>query len=124
MLQQRQTTRLSHLDAHLATGTPTAQPVATVQRLSTSAPRWLRPPFCRKLCPHMPFRLPLSGGRRVSDWPWPGSPLCVPFPPQTASAAYKAANDKVVAQLAAVKVVPVIALDSADDAVPLAHALK
>jgi 2-keto-3-deoxy-6-phosphogluconate aldolase len=30
----------------------------------------------------------------------------------------------VLEQLGAVKVVPVIALDSADDAVPLAHALK
>jgi hypothetical protein len=44
--------------------------------------------------------------------------------PQTASDAYKAKNDAVLEQLGAVKVVPVIALDSADDAVPLAHALK
>jgi hypothetical protein len=43
---------------------------------------------------------------------------------QTASAAYKAKNDKVLEQLDAVKVVPVIALDSADDAIPLANALK
>ena len=42
----------------------------------------------------------------------------------TPSAAYKANADEVLAKIGAVKVVPVIALDSADDAVPLAHALK
>ena len=43
---------------------------------------------------------------------------------QTASAAYKAKNAKVLQQIGAVKVVPVIALDRAEDAVPLANALK
>ena len=42
----------------------------------------------------------------------------------TPSAAYKANAEEVLAKIGAVKVVPVIALDSADDAVPLAHALK
>ena len=43
---------------------------------------------------------------------------------QSASAAYKAKNAKVLKQIGAVKVVPVIALDRAEDAVPLANALK
>ena len=43
---------------------------------------------------------------------------------QTASAAYKVKNAKVLQQIGAVKVVPVIALDRAEDAVPLANALK
>lgn len=43
---------------------------------------------------------------------------------QTASAAYKAKNEKVLKQIGAVKVVPVIALENAEDAIPLANALK
>ena len=43
---------------------------------------------------------------------------------QVASAAYKAKNEKVLEQIGAVKVVPVIALDNAEDAIPLANALK
>ena len=43
---------------------------------------------------------------------------------QAASAAYKAKNEKVLEQIGAVKVVPVIALDNAEDAIPLANALK